>query len=982
MRLVIILLINALICFSGCDFNLPAPATEFSAGHLEDKGNFYCDIDQDHPMIIRTDSLENQGNPQKLLAFRDSAGLEGIYRAYATYRLGAMYSGTDADSSRQLYAAALDAFSQADTIVVERIGRICNNLASAYDGLEGFNNFELQRKYAMWGIRLMLSYGSCEYESDLLPELHQFAGNALLGLKDIGEALRYYRLGIRHFSTGTEYYVKAKLYDSYANGLIMAGQTQLAASYLDSAIYYQENSNSDYYEDLLDLASFYDTYHRLSHLKGDELSALDRNAKALDIRRANTEDRATLALSYNNLGRLYYLNDQPEQGEDYLKQALILCAEAGNWLSRGTSFESLALGKMHTGDTLSALGYLDSAAIAYHGVPEKPWVTAALNPAEMRDPLMTKARLLTHLHASRPDKFPLSELELAFAQVDSLSDLLRFSVRTEASKRLVIRRLRALYEVAISTSLERYESSREPEQLDFALRYLEKGKAEILRERRALSLKKADMSESDVDSETVIMANNSEEEGQLRGASDNHRRSSASLFQDDGYQSSSAFGEAKVAMLKRALRLTDNYAERKKLSRKLEQAQQVARELAEVSYEQLRGYRTIDQTDDIAFQQITASLAKDHFVLDYFVGEKNIYVAIGRQDSISLHRLSVSPAELSLLVAEFREAIIAPGKSKWRGNAAWRNEQLDRLAVSSHQLYQLILGELFPDGEMADNLTVIPDGDIWKIPFNALVSRPVEDVKVVSAWPFLQDRHVFNYDFSARMWLERLQRQRQAGNRTLILAPVQEERYVLATPLGDSLSLSPLTMVDEEIEAIRQVRSTDLWYGQEVTRFRTGKDDLSQYGIVHFSGHGVAFPAVPEASFLAFHLDSGHEPELFRLPDLENRSIPIELLVLSACQTGDGEVSSTEGVISLARAGALAGANSVIASYWNVTQAYKPLLFGSFYTLLDEQTDRCVALDEAQRAIKVDSPLTRHPFYWAAFQNIGARGPVFSRVSQ
>lgn len=99
-----------------------------------------------------------------------------------------------------------------------------------------------------------------------------------------------------------------------------------------------------------------------------------------------------------------------------------------------------------------------------------------------------------------------------------------------------------------------------------------------------------------------------------------------------------------------------------------------------------------------------------------------------------------------------------------------------------------------------------------------------------------------------------------------------------------------------------------------------------------------------------------------------------KLVVLSACQTGLGEIKRGEGVFGLKRSFILAGAESLVMSLWNVPDEETKDLMVDFYNgFLSGGKDKRQALRDAQLKILKSGPggSYRHPYYWAAFQYIG-----------
>lgn len=382
-------------------------------------------------------------------------------------------------------------------------------------------------------------------------------------------------------------------------------------------------------------------------------------------------------------------------------------------------------------------------------------------------------------------------------------------------------------------------------------------------------------------------------------------------------------------------------------------------------------YRLRHANKHISLQTLQTQVLQPYqTLLQYFVGDSSIFVFVVKPDYYEMTEIK-KDFPLDAWVASLRASLTKD-----------QTIAVDVYTDVAHKLYQKLVRPF--ESKLTKNVIISPDGILSYIPFDALLTEKPAVAVRLQTHPFWLRKHAISYCFSATLLRDMQEKQhRQAPTlRFVAYAPFFDGDTTKLSQQFDNdptmrRELEPLTSSGEEA-----VGTARLMRGQAITGTAATEAHFREVApkarMIHLATHGEANDKSGGRSLLYFSaIKDSVENELLYARDLYNMTLNADMVVLSACESGLGKLQRGEGVISLARAFAYAGAKSVFTSLWSVSDESTKDLMLLFYKNIKKGMDKSEALQAAKLSFIEQQKSNRaHPSFWAAFIGIGDMKPV------
>ena len=537
----------------------------------------------------------------------------------------------------------------------------------------------------------------------------------------------------------------------------------------------------------------------------------------------------------------------------------------------------------------------------------------------------SKAKFYESLYEKSQDETNLEKALEVYTNIKKLIQYLRTSYKEDESKRILAKKNYQLYSNGIKVSLKLYELNKKEHYLEKAFQFSERLKANKI-----------------LESFYATKAQN------IAGIPD------SILNLEKKYK-------VDIVYFKQTLdeTLSADSVEIGELELKLLETKQAYQFFVNHLEADYPNYYNLKYSEkNLSVSQIQENLlANDQSLIEYHLGEENLFAFVIEKDRIRAIELELDSLQENILY--LRKSL----SSSFSPDANSPSLGVSKLLLKKYafKLYQQLLEPL---GELKEKVTIIPSGVIGTIPFEVLLSAEAAEDTPMNQLEYLIKKHEISYNFSALLWSEMSQKEYEEKGLLAVAPSFQQNTYG-----KDRNELEELKHTRTEAQYISTLFKGDTLIGNAATS-TAFLNQAQNYGILHLATHAQVNMDKIEQSCLYFASDSSKNGNLY-ISDLYNLKFPTDLVVLSACETGVGELIKGEGIVSLARGFAYAGSSSIVTSLWRVRDNSTSEFMKLFYTNLKKGERKSEALRNAKLEFINSNPQYAHPFYWAPFVGIG-----------
>ncbi|MDP1677380.1 MAG: CHAT domain-containing protein [Bacteroidota bacterium] len=386
----------------------------------------------------------------------------------------------------------------------------------------------------------------------------------------------------------------------------------------------------------------------------------------------------------------------------------------------------------------------------------------------------------------------------------------------------------------------------------------------------------------------------------------------------------------------------------------------------------------------LSLKQAQKNIAPMSAMVEYMIDDSVIYAFILTNRSLSVRTIR-NTSTTGSLVQQF--------------SAALKTYNTEAYCSSGYELYSTLLRPLEKEIASLTSITIIPDGYLFTVPFEALPMQRYSPVQIdfTKLQYVISSRNV-TYSYSAAFDLKMNERM----NKTVVaelsfagFAPVFRDSikngdffanrsFVKESGLSDVRSITldgkkfnELKYSEDEILSIENMFNKHSLHTKNFLHTDATEKNFKEFSrdadIVHVATHGFINEKNPKLSTILFSQPKESNVDddgILYVDETFNLNLKAQLVVLSSCESGVGKLVDGEGMIALSRGLFYAGAQNIIYSLWKVSDKQTYLLMDEFYKNVVAGRSYSSSLRSAKLSL-IASKESAFPSKWSGFVLVG-----------
>lgn len=353
-------------------------------------------------------------------------------------------------------------------------------------------------------------------------------------------------------------------------------------------------------------------------------------------------------------------------------------------------------------------------------------------------------------------------------------------------------------------------------------------------------------------------------------------------------------------------------------------------------------------------------------LIEYFVGHQQVYIFTITSNDFSVNQFEKDDS-FDKSIFDLRE-MISHSPTNQDEIKSYQN-----YISNGHYLFEKLISTSIT--EDINSLVIIPDDILGLLPFEILLLAPPTESSQsyhLEDLDYLFEQVDISYSYSSTLLANQAVENKSKSNFDFVgFAPsfkkLEGSNLSRTCEMGELINLKNSK---EEITRIKAIWGGKIFVDKEASTSSFEKF-AAQSDIIHLATHACIDQNNHQFNKIFFTDD------YLSNKDLYNFFSQSRLAVLSACNTGTGQLVKGEGVMSLSRGFIHAGCPSVVMSLWSVDDGSTSKIMENFYQNLRDGNTKDQALRQAKLTYLSSSKKSfQHPYYWAAFVQFGDARPL------